>query len=260
MWHNKVDTEPLVMQLKIRLTGHASVPIRTHHIVGALEELFKALGHSWPGHGWGPKEDRVQEISEELLRDERSRTDYRGLYKTRTCFLILCVVAFCAQSERLAAALGGFIEDRAHRIVEDENSICLAEWCLGLCELRNLIPSWKLQRLTERLSDAGSGILDDWDDLPYYGYIPRHRGRPRLALPGLPGWDPRAFSAPAIRRRRSLDDLRVVRPLRSACPSPRRIGMKDYFDDAQSIQYQQMVQAVELADVNLRLKQLEYSW
>ncbi|KAF2820952.1 hypothetical protein CC86DRAFT_359518 [Ophiobolus disseminans] len=182
-------------------------------------------------------------MMEQFLKEERLGTDYRGLYRTRNRFLILCVVAFCTHSTRLASALGSFVEHKVRRIVEYEEPLHLPEWCLGLCELRNLVP-------------------DGWDFPPYYGHYPLRPHHGRRALLELPGWDPRALPAAGLRRFRSLDDLRVGRPLQSAWPSPSmsptRLPVNDYLDEAEAIQCEQLAQAIELEAVKRRVKQLEY--
>jgi hypothetical protein len=254
-WHGHFDANVLVHQLQIRLHGHTSVPIRTTHVVNLLGDLFDALS----GGQWGSKDSNVKEIVDDVLKDERSATDYRGLYRTRNRFLMLCVVAHCTQSDRLAAVIGSFIEDRARRIVEHEEPIRLPEWCLGLYELRGLMHDIEIQRLVDRLSDMGRGLISEWDLGPYYNDYPRRHHHRRPPLP-LPWWEPLAVGP--VRRHRSLDDLRVGFPIRSTWPSPAMtpamLPEGGYFDDAEAIQMEQIVQAYHMQDLEKRVKHLEW--
>jgi hypothetical protein len=204
--------DSLIAEVRMYIGGSTSVPIRTEEITQAIRALFEQL--KW--NTWGDSTtERVVKMLEEMLRDERSGSNYLGVYKTRHRFMILCVLARTTSSIQLARALSTYLESKTRRILEHEERAFIREWSLGLRELRGLIHEYELRGLMEAFQE---GLRDETSYNPYPTIVaPRHYTMPRLALP-----------APPVRRCRSLDRVRSGWPgyPTAAWQSPRMSPME----------------------------------
>jgi hypothetical protein len=268
IWQPFYDADALAVQVRSQLGDHPSVPIRASHIYDALHDLLEELS-GYESDYWSSKDGRVKDVLEKLLRKDGSGSGFDGLYRSRNRFLILCVVASCSRSDRLASELASFIGDKARRIVEKEETHLLSEWRLGVETLLGLLPSWELQRLIDKLSDVSTGLISEWDFVPYYVHYPRihHVRRPVSPRPyGVPvePWvwpqPQRYVPFPAPRRHRSHGDLGTMPwpgwPSPTIpYPAPHRIT-SGYSEDVGESQMNRAMQAVQMTDLKHRVEEL----
>lgn len=277
---NVISGDRLVSDVEDRLSRHIQEYIKPERIRMTLKHLFEIF----KSRVAGSKTAGFFAIIGGLQQHDAQDRFTSGLRGTRQRFLILCAFAHQMHSEPLAETLVGFLSNSIFGIVEEEDPYLLRSWGLGLHELRGLVSGPVLAQLLSLLTNVGYGpghgskdgwpgaqLSDPWTmammmrnlmEARHNPFTDNYRGR-RLAEPEATGWGHRARSLPVTRRRPRSPDWQVRR-LRlphsgwvSPVVSPATYPMSEYFDELKAVGWEQNVQAIEVDDLQRRVRLLE---
>jgi hypothetical protein len=224
--HGQVDANPLIEYIAQRIAGR--IPgVNTYNSSQEVERevhlLFEELS---PRHtrdfGEESKKQRVVEMLYSCLNSEMYAPLDPTLPRSRSRFLILCLVANQTTSTRLAEALLQFYNTRVLHVVGSDNSTALYEWNMALDELRDLIPTDALDsarryatgpgnRMSDRFQRPGihdpraAGLMDFAYGTRRNPFVDEYHGRSGLGVPMGASWSSCGSSlSPALHQFKSV--------------------------------------------------------
>lgn len=199
--------------------------------------------------GGDGEDELLANLRESLTRDlETNRA--QGLYCSRSRFLVYCYTAQHLRSRELARALLRFFTRKGDRIVDEEKTCLLTEWCLGLQQLEGLVPEDRWYKAFRQVARLGPPLFEEWrrpgPQQPWIGDILR-LFQDRVLLPGARGRHQRHL-IPNVRRY-ALPPLDL--PRLGAIPPYPRTGYNTPVlapvHDLQALQFRQHLQTLEMA-------------
>jgi hypothetical protein len=213
--HGRIDATPLIEYVAQRIAGRipgVNVYNSGQEVERDVYALFQELSTRNLGDfGEGSKKQRVAEIMRNCLTGEMYSQSQPSLPRSRSRFLILCLVASQTLSTRLAEALLQFYNTGVQHIVDSENSTALHEWGMALNELRDLISADALDRARRHATNSGNrmpnryqrpdvhdpraaGLMDFMYVRSQSSPVDEYYGRSGLGVPGHAGWSSRGLS------------------------------------------------------------------
>ena len=109
------------------------------------------------------REERVTKMIKNRLSQDLRSNGIQGLHQSRLRFLVLCYIAQREYWEWLAKALLKFFDQNETDIVREEEPMLLTEWCLGLHQLKDLLPRDKLNHTFRQIASLGPTSFGDWE-------------------------------------------------------------------------------------------------
>jgi hypothetical protein len=216
--HGHIDANPLIQCIAQRVAGR--IPgVNAHNGAQEIERdvhlLFEELSpRSLRDFGEESRKQRVIEIMRNCLNSEMYSQAQPSLPRSRSRFLILCLLANQTVSIRLAEVLLQFYNTGAQHIVECETSTALHEWNVALNELQDLVSADALDsarryaasstnRTSTRYQRSGihdphaAGLMDFVHGSPRSPPFDDYYGRGELGVSGRADWSSRGLSLSA---------------------------------------------------------------
>jgi hypothetical protein len=210
-----IDANPLIQYIAQRVAGR--IPgVNAYNGAQEIERdvhlLFEELSpRNLRDFGEESRKQCVVEMMRNCLNSEIYSQAQPSLPRSRSRFLILCLLANQTVSIRLAEALLQFYNTGAQHIVECENPTALHEWNTALNELRDLISADALDnarryatsstnRMSNRYQRSGihdphaAGLMDFAHGRPRSPPFDEYYRRDGLGVSGRADWSSRGLS------------------------------------------------------------------
>ncbi|KAF9693137.1 hypothetical protein EKO04_008671 [Ascochyta lentis] len=110
----------------------------------------------------GAREDQFVNMMKSRLTKDLDSNGSQGLHRSRSRFLTFCFVARRLSSNELARALLRFFVRGENKILGEEESFLLTEWCLGLQQLEGLVSEDRLNDAFRRVASLGPPMFEEW--------------------------------------------------------------------------------------------------
>lgn len=107
------------------------------------------------------REDFLINSLKSKLKNDRDSVGGQGFYRSRSFFLVCCIVAQRSEAPELARSLLRFFNKENEVIVRDKLSL-LTEWCIGLKQLKGLVDEGKLSKAFRQVASRGPPLFEEW--------------------------------------------------------------------------------------------------
>lgn len=142
---NRFDARGLVRQMTGIFNGQVYRTITAETIITVLDDFMTQLELN---PLFAPPIGKTLQRSIELrLRKDLSVANTAGLRRSREHFMVFCLLARLSRSQALAESMASFLCCFVWEVVHGEEPELFREWCMGIVELRDLIPHQILEGL-----------------------------------------------------------------------------------------------------------------